>query len=90
MNLAALWGLPVLFVCENNLYAMGTALALSESETDIQRKAAVLPDHLRSRRWHGRGRGRGRRPPRRSCRARKPQAVFPGVPNLPIARAFDV
>ncbi|HEY8569387.1 pyruvate dehydrogenase (acetyl-transferring) E1 component subunit alpha [Microbulbifer sp.] len=39
LNLAALWKLPVLFVCENNLYAMGTALARSESVTDIHRKA---------------------------------------------------
>ena len=41
MNLAALWDLPVLFCCENNLYAMGTALARSESETDIAAKAAA-------------------------------------------------
>jgi pyruvate dehydrogenase E1 component alpha subunit len=40
MNLAALWRLPVLFLCENNLYAMGTALARSESETDLTLKAA--------------------------------------------------
>jgi len=39
MNLAALWKLPVLFCCENNLYAMGTALARSESETDLTVKA---------------------------------------------------
>ena len=39
MNLAALWKLPVLWICENNLYAMGTALARSESETDIHLKA---------------------------------------------------
>jgi pyruvate dehydrogenase E1 component alpha subunit len=41
MNLAALWRLPVLFICENNLYAMGTALSRSESQTDIQAKAAA-------------------------------------------------
>lgn len=40
LNLAALWKLPVLFVCENNLYAMGTALDRSESQTDIRLKAA--------------------------------------------------
>jgi pyruvate dehydrogenase E1 component alpha subunit len=39
LNLAALWKLPVLFVCENNLYAMGTAIERTESETDIHRKA---------------------------------------------------
>jgi pyruvate dehydrogenase E1 component alpha subunit len=41
MNLAALWRLPVLFLCENNLYAMGTALERSESQTDIALKAAA-------------------------------------------------
>ncbi|WP_425053449.1 pyruvate dehydrogenase (acetyl-transferring) E1 component subunit alpha [Psychromarinibacter sp. S121] len=41
MNLAALWDLPVLFVCENNGYAMGSALSRTEAETDIHKKAAA-------------------------------------------------
>ncbi len=40
LNLAALWKLPVIFLCENNLYAMGTALSRHQSQTDIHAKAA--------------------------------------------------
>ncbi len=40
LNLAALWQLPVLFCCENNRYAMGTALERAQSETELALKAA--------------------------------------------------
>lgn len=40
MNLASLWKLPVLFLCENNFYAMGTALDRSEANTNLVEKAA--------------------------------------------------
>jgi pyruvate dehydrogenase E1 component subunit alpha len=39
-NLAALWHLPVLFCCENNRYAMGTALAREHANTDLAARAA--------------------------------------------------
>ncbi len=38
-NLAVLWRLPLLLLCENNLYAMGTALERSEGRTDLCAKA---------------------------------------------------
>ena len=41
MNLASLWQLPVLFCCENNLYAMGTALDRAQAETNLALKAAT-------------------------------------------------
>jgi pyruvate dehydrogenase E1 component alpha subunit len=40
INLAALWRLPIVLFCENNQYAMGTALARSHAQTDLALRAA--------------------------------------------------
>jgi pyruvate dehydrogenase E1 component alpha subunit len=48
MNLAALWQLPVLWLCENNLYAMGSAIERTESQTDLCAKARAYGVDARS------------------------------------------
>ncbi len=41
-NMAALWGLPVVYVIENNQYAMGTAVARSSAETHFHRRGTAF------------------------------------------------
>jgi pyruvate dehydrogenase E1 component alpha subunit len=90
MNLASLWRLPVLFCCENNLYAMGTALARSHAATDLALRAAsydvishavdgmdvlaVDEAARRARRRHPRGRG----------------AALPRAADVPVPGPLDV
>jgi pyruvate dehydrogenase E1 component alpha subunit len=41
MNLAALWKLPVVFICENNQYSMGMAVAKAWSVPTLEPRAAA-------------------------------------------------
>jgi pyruvate dehydrogenase E1 component alpha subunit len=41
-NMAALWNLPIIFVVENNQYAMGTAVSRSSAETHFHRRGAAF------------------------------------------------
>ena len=39
LNLAATWGLPVIFACINNCYGMSTPLCKASKETDLKKRA---------------------------------------------------
>jgi pyruvate dehydrogenase E1 component alpha subunit len=45
LNLAAIWRLPVLFVCENNYYGMGTHVNRVTAGTEIYKRAQVYGIH---------------------------------------------
>ncbi len=40
LNLAALWSLPIVYICENNRYGMGTPVERASSVYDLHKKAA--------------------------------------------------
>jgi pyruvate dehydrogenase E1 component alpha subunit len=42
-NMAALWNLPILFVCENNMYGMGTSAERSSGNTDYYKQGNFIP-----------------------------------------------
>ena len=41
LNVAKLWHLPIVFVCVNNLYGMGTAVSRASAVTEIWKKACA-------------------------------------------------
>ena len=41
-NMASLWQLPIVFVVENNQYAMGTAVSRSSAETEFYRRGTAF------------------------------------------------
>ena len=90
LNMSSLYQLPIVWVCENNVYAIGTSVSRSSAEKSLARKARRLQHADRRRQRDGflqdafRGRARHR------ARARRPRASFHRGEMLPFPRAFHV
>ena len=90
LNLAALWNLPVLFICENNGYAMGTALERSESNPDISRHAeaySIASEDVDGMNVVDVGISGAAR---RGSNSRRRWAKVPGEQDIPVPGTLDV
>jgi len=89
-NMAELWDLPVVFVIENNQYAMGTSVKRSTKSASLWERGAAYG--IPGEEVDGMDRHQGERG-RRTRRGPLPRGqgpLYPRSQNLPLSRPFDV
>ena len=88
--MAELWKLPIIFVIENNQYAMGTSVNRSSAEDQLYKRGESLPHPRPPDRRHGRARGARRGRDRARMGARRQGADPARAEDLPLSRPLDV